>query len=579
MVSPKYEWILRSAEPPPGDEDGDLVSHVLTLRGVPARVHARFLSPSYEDALHDPALLPDFPEAVERVLAARERGDVVALFGDYDVDGITASAVLQEVLHALGLRTHIALPHREREGYGVSVAAVRAMVPPATLLVTVDNGTSAHEAIAEARARGADVIVVDHHRVAGALPDALVINPARAENRYPFQGLSAVGLAFKLARVLFDRAGRRGEEKWLLDLVALGTLADRVPLVDENRSLVRWGVRVLRERRRLGLAALMAYARITQPSCDSDDVTFRIVPRLNAAGRLRDAQLAFSLLTTQDPAEAQKLAAELEGLNGDRRRLTERAVQEIKEALMRTVPLPDVLCVSGPWIPGILGVLAGRIAEELGRPAVVIHTGERACVASMRGDGSVHVVEMLSGIAPALTKFGGHANAAGFSFPRAALRDVERYFTSLALPSSGMDRPPLMLDCPLPPARIRADVARQLQALEPHGAGNERPVFLLEDAAIEEARAVGTAGGHQRLVVRPAAAPQTVWSAVAFRWGDRRVPERGTTIDLAVELRADAFRGAERVDLHVRDIRSHVPRERTRVAARLREAPLSARAV
>ena len=558
MISPRYRWRFRTPTLHVPMSVDDVVPFLLDVRGIPRTEQPAFLTPSYEDTLHDPSALPDFPAALERVLRARDRGEEVAIFGDYDVDGVTASAVLLQTFRLLSIRAHATVPHRETDGYGLTVSAVRALVPPATLLITVDNGTSASEAVAEARRRGADVVILDHHAVQGELPrDALIVNPARPDHGYPFSRLSAVGLAFKLSRALLHRFGRDGEAKWLLDLVALGTLADRVPLTGENRTLVQWGLRVLREGPRIGLHALAAAARVHLPSCDAHAVSFRLIPRLNAAGRMRHADLALTLLTTRDPVEASALAATLEEINAERRALTDRVAKDIEETLVRSVPLPDMLCVSGPWPLGVLGILAGRLAEDVGRPAVVIGVGETTCTASVRGNGTVNVVDIVAGLSEVLTKFGGHAEAAGFSFPREALPEVEQYFAKLTLSEGREDSPALLIDCAFPSAAVTSDLARQLTVLEPHGEGNERPVFLFEELRVEDVRSIGGHGEHHRFWVSHSSRPGETLSAVAFRWNRRPLPVRGDAIDVAAEVRIDRFRGKERVDLHLRDVQTH----------------------
>lgn len=556
--APRFDWLVRSRELKARHTVADVLSLLLRARGVADGQREAFLAPMYEGAMHDPRLLPDFSPALERILAARQRGEDVALFGDYDVDGVTASAILAQTLRRLGMRVRVMIPHRERDGYGVSVAAVCALVPPATLLLTVDNGTNARDAVAAARRRGADVIILDHHEVQGDLPEgALVVNAARGGHTYPFSKLSAAGVAYKLAAELLSACGAEQESLWLLDLAALGTLADRVPLLDENRVLAHAGLRVLREGRRPGLQALAARARVTLRACDAHAVSFQLVPRLNAAGRMRHADVALQLLLTENLQEAAELAETLEALNGERKELTERAIGDIRETLVRSVPLADILCVAGPWPAGILGILAGRFAEEIGRPAVVIGVGEENCVASVRGNGTVNMVSVVTELSALLTKFGGHAEAAGFSFPRPALQDVERFFASYVLSEAAPARASLAVDCLLPHHLVGCSVARELRVLEPHGEGNERPLFLLQDMRVEDVRAVGSKKDHQRFLLTHPTLPEGTVSGVAFRWGPRAVPARGQRLDLVAELRLDRYRGMERVDVHVRDLQTH----------------------
>jgi single-stranded-DNA-specific exonuclease len=247
----------------------------------------------------------------------------------------------------------------------------------------------------------------------------------------------------------------------------------------------------------------------------------------------------------------------LEQINTERRTLTDRVVKDIQETLIRSVPLPDMLCVSGPWPAGVLGILAGRLAEEIGRPAVVIGVGETTCVASVRGNRTVNVVDLVAEIASSLTKFGGHAEAAGFSFPLAALPDVERYFATLKFSASSPPQAPLPIDCPLKPGLVTSDVARQLRVLEPHGEGNECPVFVVEDLHVADVRPISSTGEQQRFFLsHPSLHGETV-AAVAFRWNGRPVPGRGDRIDVATEVWVDRYHHREQVDLHLRDLQTH----------------------
>ncbi|TSC73044.1 MAG: single-stranded-DNA-specific exonuclease [Parcubacteria group bacterium Gr01-1014_38] len=559
-LQPRYAWRLRSAQPP--QSISALLSALLQFRGVGESAAAAFLNPSYEATLQQSAVLPQCGPAVARIQRALKISEPIAIFGDYDVDGVTGAALLAEALTGLGGVVRVELPHRE-DGYGLSVSAVRRLVPPATLLITVDNGTSASAAVADALSRGADVIILDHHAVTGSLPPgALVVNPALPSAQYPEPFPAAVGVAWKLAAALFAAEGRAGDERFLLDLVALGTLADSVKLLGENRVLVRWGLEVLRRSRRPGLHALAERAGAALRDVTADTVTFRLVPRLNAAGRLRHANLALELLRTTHEGTAQRLASELDAVNEERRLLTEEIMAEVRRSLGE--PFPPVVVASGPWPLGLLGVLAGRLAEEYQRPAVAVAVRDDECVASIRGpkqgperDAGTNMVELVGEMKGLLTKYGGHAGAAGFSFPRSALGAVEDFFRAHAPVTPNGAQPELMLDCPLLLALVTPDLTRALNALEPFGNGNERPVFLFHGLSVAESRSIGTNGDHLRMVLRH---PEHAMpgSAVAFRWGNRPRPPLGSRVDVAAEIRQDRFRGMLRVDLHVQDLRGAV---------------------
>lgn len=557
-VAARYRWRVRAPDPP-RDRDA-LLRLLLGLRGVAAHEAEHFLAPPYEASLHDPLLLPHCGAVVSRLQQAIGAQEPIVIFGDYDVDGVTASALLAEVVGRLGGVVSIALPHRD-EGYGVSVPAVRRLIPPARLLVTVDNGISAGTAVAEAIARGASVIIVDHHAVNGALPPgALVVHPGLPSSRYPNPDLAAVGVAWKVAAALLQQEGRVEEAKYLLDLVCLGTLADSMKLLGENRALVVWGLEVLRHTRRSGLLALAEQAGVDLRAVTAHDVTFRLVPRLNAAGRLRHADLALDLLRAADDGTARRHAVELDAVNTERKVLTEDILGQVKAMLGDA--LTPVLFVAGPWPPGLLGIIASRLSEEYGRPTVAVASRDGECIASIRGPSTgygqgagVDVMALLREAASLLTRFGGHAGAAGFSFPRAALPRVAAFFRDHAPLTGASGAPELLLDCPLPLSFISADVAQALQRLEPFGPGNERPTFLIPDAVIHESRAIGSKGDHQRFVFGDGRGMSTN-TGVAFRWGDRPRPGLGARVDVAAELRYDVFRGTPRADLHVQDLRT-----------------------
>lgn len=552
-LASRYHWSVKSARTP--QTIHALREILLENRGVAPSAAEGFLAPSYEQGLSDPLLLPQSGAAVARIQRALRAREPIAVFGDYDVDGITGAALLAETLERLGGQVVVDLPHRD-EGYGLSPEAVQRLVPPARLLITVDNGTSATAAVADAIGRGAGVIVIDHHLANGALPaGALLVNPTLPSSRSPRPHLAAAGVAWKIAAMLLAEEGRAGEERFLLDLVCLGLLADSVDLRGENRTLVRWGIEVLRHTRRLGLTTLAAQARLSLSELSTEAVTFRLIPRLNAAGRLRHASLALDLLRATDAGTARRLAVELDAVNTERRALTEELLAEATRALGKQ--LPPILFVAGPWPVGLLGILAARLAEEHQRPAVAVAVREGGCVASIRGDG-VNVLGLVRETETLLTKFGGHAGAAGFSFPRAALDDVAAFFLSHAPLSPTAAPPGLSLDCPLSPALVTLELPKLLEQLEPFGNGNQRPVFLLQGLSVVESRPVGTTGEHLRFVLRHPAHPNG-YTAVAFRWGDRPRPSVGDAVDLAVEVRADRFRGTLRVDLHVRDLREAAP--------------------
>jgi len=509
---------------------------------------------NYEESFFDASEIPDFDKAIEKVFEAREKKLRIAIFGDYDVDGITSSAILSEALKKLDIEVKVYLPHREDDGYGLNNSVVKKISKTADLLIAIDNGTSAHKEIELAKKLGLDVIVIDHHEVKDTLPDALVVNPHRMDSNYPFKELCAVGLAFKFARSIYAKLGREDDAKWFLDLAALGTVADRVTLTGENRAIVYYGLKVLAVTRRKGLVSLIMRSGLSMNKIDAEALAFKIIPRLNAAGRMQHADLAFDLVTTNDNLEAEKLSAQLDVLNNERKKITESAVKEIKENLLRTVPLPEVICASGNWPVGILGILAGKIADDLRRPAAVVNLDERTCTGSIRGNGGDSVVEMLASFSHVFSKFGGHHEAGGFSFAMKDYPLVEQFFRDFQL-SQNATVPTMRYDFEISPEIVSADFLNMINEFEPYGEGNIRPVFLLRNLTVDDLRALGATKNHRRFILSHDNLSSQV-SAIAFHWNERQLPDVGSKIDLLAELRLNDFRGNVSVDLHVRDMRT-----------------------
>jgi single-stranded-DNA-specific exonuclease len=507
----------------------------------------------YEESFFDSSKIPDFNEAIEKVFKAKEKKARVAIFGDYDVDGITSSAILAEALEKLGIVVEVYLPHREDDGYGLNDAVVKKIAKTADLLIAIDNGTSAHKEIELAKKLGLDVLVIDHHEVKETLPDALVVNPHRADSNYPFKELCAAGLAFKFARAIYVKLGREDDAKWLLDLAALGTVADRVTLTSENRAIVYYGLKVLAVTKRKGLVSLIMRSGLSSKKIDAETLAFKIIPRLNAAGRMQHADLAFNLLTTKDNLEAEKLSAQLDVLNNERRKITESAVKEIKESLLRTMPLPEIICAGGNWPIGILGILAGKIADELRRPTAIINLNEHTCTGSIRGNGGDSVVGMLASFGHVFSKFGGHHEAGGFSFATKDYPLVDQFFRDFKL-SKNASVSTMCYDFEISPKIINTDFLTLINKLEPYGEGNIRPVFLLRDFAVDDLRVLGATKNHRRFILSHNNLSSQV-SAIAFYWNDRQLPDIGSHVDLLAELRLNDFRGNVSVDLHVRDMR------------------------
>lgn len=501
------------------------------------------------DGLHDPSLLPDADIFVARIQRAREAGETVLVFGDFDADGITGLAILTIALRACGLAVLPYVPSRLEEGHGLSLAAVDAAARAgARVIVTVDTGTTSVAEVAAARARGIDVLITDHHRVPAEVPAAVaIVNAHRPDSRYPDRRLSGAGIAFALARLLLDDAP---EALALADLAAIGTVADVAPILGENRAIVRLGLAGIRAGARPGIAALLARANVSPAAVDVETLSFAIAPRLNAAGRVGEAMDAARLLLASSPGEAAALATTLEAANLERRDLTKQAVAEARIS-------PDAVdgtaatIVRGPWPVGVVGLVAARLAEERGRPAVVGADLGDVVRASCRGDGSLHLADALAACDDLLIRHGGHAGAAGLEIASERWAAFRERFMALAAVEVPRDAEPvLVIDLALAAADVDYRLHRDLARLGPWGTGNPEPLVAVLGLTVTRARAAS--GGHTQLVLKRRL---DVLDGIAFGWPElATLVSEGDRVDVAARLVSRRFGGVESLQLDIRDM-------------------------
>ena len=548
-------WRVRpSAAVPSGMSDlPPLVAQILCSRGVESHEAIdRFLNPGP----HDAGLLPGVGPAVQRLRKALEAGERIGIFGDFDVDGVTATALLAEGLGDLGGKVAPYIPHREEEGHGLNEAAVQALRDSGiTLLVTVDCGVTSHREIALAQELGMDVIVTDHHVPPTLLPPALsIVDPKVEGSLYPFPDLSGAGLALKLVQALYDSLGRPWRRE-LLELAALSTVADLVPLVDENRYLVKEGLKELRRTRRPGLLALYRHARIKPETVDAETISFLIAPRLNASGRLRDAGISYELLVTRSEERAEELAGDLEALNRDRQRMTEEAYSTAQGAVYSRDSVAAVILVGGDWVaPGIAGLVASRLVDEFHRPAIVTSVGEDVVRASARSVPGYDVLaQALYPCRELFNRYGGHKQAAGFEMQAANLPALEEKMASVARETEGSIDPEPALDihAEVPVSSLPGAAFRWIKELEPFGMGNPAPLFLTRGLVPMEARLVGRQKQHLRLKLKEG---RVIWDAMAFRQAERWDPDC-SSLDVVYTMGTDRRDGAEVLALKVVDFR------------------------
>ena len=550
LLGQRKRW--RIAPPTQGPDLGvtPLAAHLLRLRGVGTPSEATEFMDVADSLYLAPSILTDVGLALDRLREARNSKDPVAVYGDFDADGVTGTAVMVRAFQRYGLSAVPYIPHRVAEGHGLNIGAIETLGRQGIrLIVTVDCGVTDVDAIAHANRLGIDVIVTDHHTPGERTPNAVaIVNPKAAHSDYAFDQLTGVGLALKLAHALLE-----GEPDWgdgLLELAAIGTITDMAPLLGENRYIVHRGLQELRRTRNVGLRALMASAKVDPEFANAESIGFGIGPRLNAAGRLGHADTAYELLMTTDPARAQALSAELEGINQQRRDLTGATV----DACLDRVDAgggPGALIMLGDekFNPGIVGLAAGRLAEQYGVPAVVYALEGGVAMASCRGAPGFDWAQALRSCDDLLTRYGGHAQAAGFSCPAERLGELQARLEAVAaewLDGKGASTEGVV-DAEAGPASVMGETFRQIQRMEPFGMGNPAPVFLARGIEVVRVSTMGAEKQHFRLSLRDGG---VVWDAVAFRqeW------VQGTrAADIVYTIGIDHWQGRERLRLTLHD--------------------------
>lgn len=531
-----------------------LIVQLLYNRGItePAQFEA-FLNADHRLEA-DPFLLPDMHRAVQRIYQALFRGERIAVYGDFDADGITATAILVQGLSALGGRVIHFIPHRFRDGYGLQLAPLeRLSKMGVSLIITADTGISAFEEVARCRKLGMDVIVTDHHVPPDYLPPALaVVDPKRSDSAFRATDLAGVGVAFKLLQALLGGSGRDRVLAGLLDLVALGTVADMVPLLGDNRYWVKQGLELLNSTERVGLQEMMRCAGLQPGNLTAESISWILAPRINAAGRLDDASASYHLLVTESRDEAARLAQDLEEKNARRQKMTNELLLHARELLLaQGVDLP-LLMVGGADFPaGVMGLVAGRLAEEFYRPVILLKIGPEVCRGSGRSIPEFNLIGALGRCRDLLLNVGGHAGAAGFTVQRDKVAALQTRLLKIAEEElAGVDlRPHIDVDAEVPLTVFTGDFYRQLQKLAPFGSGNPEPIFVTREVEVLEWSLVGEQGDHLRLKVRQEG---VVWDAIGFGLGSL-ADQIGSRIDVAYNLIADIWNGVERLRLKLLD--------------------------
>lgn len=522
-----------------------------------------FLKPRYED-LANPWLLPDMDKAISRIKSAIKNKEKIIVYGDYDADGVTASTLISEVFSDAGAESvEVMLPDRFKDGYGMSNKVIqRAKETGAKLVVTVDCGSSNNEVVESLKKEGVDTIVTDHHECPSKLPNAIaVVNPKRRDvksdslDESGFKELAGVGVAFMVARALAsEKMIREGQEKWLLDLVLIGTICDSMKMTIANRILCFYGMKVLGKTRRVGLKELMKVAGTKEIT--SESIGFQIGPRINAAGRMAKAEIALDLLRTTSRTEASQLANKLQRLNADRKNQQGIAMAEFEK---RGLPKDKVIVVTGEWHEGVLGIIAGRLVEEYRRPAFVLtQVDNDVFKGSGRSFGDFSLADALKACSDFIVGGGGHAGAAGVKVSKEKLelfsKKINEYYDSLKL----VDQEKFF--AVKPDVRVSniegftLDFLDEIKQLEPFGPGNEVPIFELKKVTVLDKRLLGADEQHVRLLVRDA--DGNTMKVLAFNAPeDWREVEDGSRVDAFVNVEENCWNGLRSVEGRILDLR------------------------
>jgi single-stranded-DNA-specific exonuclease len=550
------KWLINL----PADPGSPLLERILTSRGIitPAERES-FLNPKLAQ-LRDPKEIPNIEAAATIVLKAKEKGEKVVVYGDYDVDGVTGTAILVSTLKYLGIGVTYYIPHRYGEGYSLSLESVKKIAADgAKLIITVDCGIASAEEISLAAELGMTVVVTDHHNLPDKLPPAAaVVNPKMISGDHPSKYLSGAGVAFKLAWTLLRLSGEKDSVflTSLLDLAALGTFSDVVPLTAENRILAVGGLRLINERKRLGIK-LLAEAASLNSTIDADRIYFALAPRLNAAGRLEHAAKAVDLLLTDDPIRGKEMAQELNRINVRRQDIGAAIKDEVFSQLTdEFLAAHRLITLAGEnWHPGVIGIVASQIVDRYGKPAVLIGVNEGVGRGSARSVDGLNIYAILNSCRDLFLDFGGHEGAAGFEIEPARIPELQRrlreHLETNVDPESMV--PKLELDAQIDPQEISLNLIKELERMAPFGEGNQAPLFMIGGLALLEHKTVGKEGKHLKAWFGEGG---TRLETIGFGFGALAGKlDYNKRYDLAVNLESNEYNGFESVQLSLVDIR------------------------
>jgi single-stranded-DNA-specific exonuclease len=523
----------------------------------------KFFSARYED-LYSHSGLSGISEAIKRVEKALKKKEKITIFGDYDADGITSSILLKETLEEIGIASNVYLPDRNKEGYGLNKNAIDFIKSQhqSSLIITVDCGISNWEEIDYVQKQGIDIIVTDHHSIPKKLPrNCVLINPKLPKQDYPFRDLAGVGVAFKLARALFEKflPKKIDQLKWQLDLVAIGTIADCVPLVEENRIFAKFGLIVLQKTKRVGIQEIIQTARLNigeknPPS--AENVAFQIGPRLNASGRMDHADIALNLLLEKDRVKARVLALEVENKNSERQKVSQQVYKEIKDTLDEKKDYKLIIRKGKHWPLGIVGVVAGKICDEFHCPVFLFREEKKILEGSGRSIEAFDIVSAVAQLDQHVEKYGGHAQAMGIKIRPEKIEIFEKELLNLIEENHDEEEwgKKLHIDAEIRPQEIDWDLYSEIKKFEPFGEGNREPVFLAKNLIVRGIKLVGNGQKHLKFVFE--AGKSKFFEGIFWKGGERFEKfKTGDSVSVVFLLRSNEWNGNRKLELNIIDLR------------------------
>ncbi len=549
----------------------EIVQLLLNKIGIKTLQEAEaFINPSYDEHLHDPFLISGMSIAVEKILDSIESGNKIAIYSDFDADGIPAGVILHDFFKKINFNNFVNyIPHRDKEGYGFHKQAVESLAKQdINLIITVDVGITEVETVQFANELGIDVIITDHHEPKEVLPEALaILNPKQKHCQYPFKELCGAGVAYKLVQGLIKKGDFKdlptGWEKWLLDLVAISTVADMVPLIGENRVLTHWGLKVLRKSPRVGIKALCNKLRINQQLLDENDIGFSIGPRINASSRMGHPEDAFNLLASTDALEAELLANKLESLNNKRKGRVSAIVRSVNtkiEKMRELGELPKVIVLGDPsWSPALVGLAAGSLAEKLGKVVCIWgREGTGILKGSCRSGNGANIVKMFENSADALLFFGGHNAAGGFAVSDDKVHSLGKSFSNAlnAMQDNKIDKKEItQADLEIKLSDVSITTLRGFALLSPFGVGNPKPLFAFNNVEIVSIRLFGKEQNHIEISVKDGSG--VIKKASKFFATDKsftKTFKQRDMVKLLANIEESSFAGRRSLELRIVDI-------------------------